>query len=421
MNLKKVKKILLVLLFGLCLFLQTDYGVHALDEDEVLCRYEGIWGKIEVYLNFNGEFQYSFVTPSNCGKTIDTSCVKYKLKDTSSNKLSTDFYDFQYNPNEGSYVCPRIYYTYDQKQTAITKKYEKEFTFSPANEYEKYVDSSKGPISTPATDNNSTDCTDEQIAKFNEEYRKHVSDANSKVKSLTKSITGINDYDKLKSRLNGTDADSVRDEYDKIINPIVDDFVKMTSSIGCIPEQDYAERLRNVLNVMKNEAIGDIKEHIKVLELQGRVPEEEQEEIENVVDKLDEDLKQKNATAAETIKTKWLSESGNINIDIDGKVNCEGLLGTDVLADISKILGWIKIGVPIFLILLGALDFGKAVLADDQRAMSVAVKTFTKRAIAAIAVFLAPYIIMYILKKVDAIAGGCDVKTLFNGVIMWKI
>jgi hypothetical protein len=93
-----------------------------------------------------------------------------------------------------------------------------------------------------------------------------------------------------------------------------------------------------------------------------------------------------------------------------------------VLGDIKEILDWIKIGVPILLILLGSLDFAKGVLSDDSKTLSKSTSTFVKRCIAAVAVFFAPYIIMYVLNFVDRLAGGgCDLKDLFTGVILWKI
>lgn len=114
------------------------------------------------------------------------------------------------------------------------------------------------------------------------------------------------------------------------------------------------------------------------------------------------------------------SEHGGVKSN-DSDINCEGLLGSDVMDDINEILGWIKIAVPILIIILGSLDFGKAVIADDQKALSKATSTFIKRLIAAVALFLAPYLIMFLLDNVDKIAGGCDIRDLYKGVIVWKI
>ena len=113
-----------------------------------------------------------------------------------------------------------------------------------------------------------------------------------------------------------------------------------------------------------------------------------------------------------------VKESGTINID-DSPIDCEGLLGSDVLDDINTVLSWVRIGVPILLVLLGTLDFGKAVLADDDKALSKATRTFIMRSIAAIAVFFAPIIIMYLLRLIDGMADGCDITEL--GVMLWKI
>ena len=76
---------------------------------------------------------------------------------------------------------------------------------------------------------------------------------------------------------------------------------------------------------------------------------------------------------------------------------CEDLFG-------ENILGWLKdnvfmviwIGVPILLILLTTFDFAKVVFSDDKDGMPNAFKRFTKRAIAAVLIFLTPTIIILI-------------------------
>ena len=116
-----------------------------------------------------------------------------------------------------------------------------------------------------------------------------------------------------------------------------------------------------------------------------------------------------------------VSEHGETKSD-SNRASCDGLLGPDVRDDIKEILNWIKIAVPILLIILGSLDFGKAVINDDQNALSKAWSSFIKRIIAAIAIFLAPYIIMFLIENVDKILDdSCDIKDLYKGVIMWKI
>lgn len=91
--------------------------------------------------------------------------------------------------------------------------------------------------------------------------------------------------------------------------------------------------------------------------------------------------------------------------------SCEGILGEDLLNDISTILTWIRIAAPILLIVLGCVDFAGAVLSDDQQALKKATGKFVKRCIAAAAIFFIPSIIMYLLSFIDKIADvSCDIR-----------
>ena len=114
----------------------------------------------------------------------------------------------------------------------------------------------------------------------------------------------------------------------------------------------------------------------------------------------------------DVLEVKW--HDYLTKIDTGKKVDdesCEGLLGQDLLDDISTVFTWIKITVPILLILLGSIDFGKAVLSDDQQELKKATSKFIKRCIIAVAIFFIPTIIMYLISFVDKIADvSCDVR-----------
>ena len=90
---------------------------------------------------------------------------------------------------------------------------------------------------------------------------------------------------------------------------------------------------------------------------------------------------------------------------------CEGLFGPDLLDDISTVLTWIRIAVPIIVIVLGSVDFAKAVISDDQQQIKKSTSTFVKRCIIAVALFFVPTLIMYILSFIDMIADvSCDIR-----------
>ena len=90
------------------------------------------------------------------------------------------------------------------------------------------------------------------------------------------------------------------------------------------------------------------------------------------------------------------------------ELTCDELFGDkddpDSLAYlINKILLYVRIIVPILLILLGSLDFARAVVAGKEDEMKKAQATFVKRLIAGVAVFFAPVIVSLIMQLADII------------------
>lgn len=73
---------------------------------------------------------------------------------------------------------------------------------------------------------------------------------------------------------------------------------------------------------------------------------------------------------------------------------------------IKGVFELIKIGVPIILIIMGAIDLGKAVLASDDKEIKAATGKLIKRAIAAICVFFAVSIVDLVMGLVER--GGED-------------
>ncbi len=97
-----------------------------------------------------------------------------------------------------------------------------------------------------------------------------------------------------------------------------------------------------------------------------------------------------------------------------GTENCEEILGSRVMDDIRDILKWVRIAAPILVVVLGSVDFAKAVLSDDPKALSKAASSFAKRMIAAVALFFAPLIIMYLLEFANNVISesSCPIRGL---------
>ena len=71
-------------------------------------------------------------------------------------------------------------------------------------------------------------------------------------------------------------------------------------------------------------------------------------------------------------------------------VDCNGIFTKEALDLISDILGWFRILAPVALIVLVAVDFGQAVLSQDNDALKKASSKVIKRAIAKVALFFIP-------------------------------
>ena len=61
----------------------------------------------------------------------------------------------------------------------------------------------------------------------------------------------------------------------------------------------------------------------------------------------------------------------------------------------------LKILIPIILIVVGSLELGKAVLASDDKAISLAITALTKKVLAAIIIFFIPTIIKFAFSLVS--------------------
>lgn len=85
------------------------------------------------------------------------------------------------------------------------------------------------------------------------------------------------------------------------------------------------------------------------------------------------------------------------------KLSCEELIGDELKGYIQQIVNIIKIVVPILLIVLGTIDFGKAIFVNDEGEMKKAQTKFIKRLIIAVAFFLVPTLITVILNIAHSI------------------
>lgn len=101
---------------------------------------------------------------------------------------------------------------------------------------------------------------------------------------------------------------------------------------------------------------------------------------------------------------------------IDKKyVICNGAeipYGIPVIA--SRIVNLIKVAIPVILIVLGMIDFLKAVISNDEKNMKASTSTFVRRGIAAFVIFFVFTIVQFVFSLVDDGVFGC-VNCVLNG------
>lgn len=97
----------------------------------------------------------------------------------------------------------------------------------------------------------------------------------------------------------------------------------------------------------------------------------------------------------------------NAKISSGTKSQC-GISGRIILW-ISNIVRWVKYLVPVAVIVLGILDFIKAIASENEDEMKKAQKRFITRLIAAALIFIIPFILEFILDKMGFVIEGCGI------------
>ena len=102
-------------------------------------------------------------------------------------------------------------------------------------------------------------------------------------------------------------------------------------------------------------------------------------------------------------KVRHVFDNNNFNTEFnvihgnETAVNCNGIFTSDALDLISDVLNWIRILAPCLLLVLIGVDFGSAVLQQDNDILKKATGKIVKRCIATALLFLVPTIVRILL------------------------
>jgi len=86
-------------------------------------------------------------------------------------------------------------------------------------------------------------------------------------------------------------------------------------------------------------------------------------------------------------------------------INYNNICGDDRILNLMQIIGWIinivKIIVPLIIIILGMVDFGKAVIASDDKAINKSTYSLIRRLVAGLIIFFIPTIVFALLNLTE--------------------
>lgn len=228
--------------------------------------------------------------------------------------------------------------------------------------------------------------TKEEIENYCNQPVKMVEEYSNKINQYTNQISP---EDVLNSILS-----DVKTQFSNCRLPMKDNEIKQYASTRY---KNFIDSLNRDISGIASSANSKTTECLKKAE---NISQEEKDEIKNDIDQTTDEIRDTVSDSIEKFKDKITSITfGTDNIPL----NCQGLLGDDLLSIIDEIFGYVKIAAPILLIVLGSIDFGQAVLLDDKDALRKAGSKFVKRAIVCVAIFFVPTILSYILHFVDGI------------------
>ena len=298
----------------------------------------------------------------------------------------------------GTFKCvDQLYYNFTSETTLIRDQLV--YTLSPYQEIDgkKFYDTIYPKSSTPtpaptATPFNKPECTSAQISSaelqvmaIKNKLRQELSDFNTSL--ATYDAETYNHY------LDGVNNSELGHQINSILTKYRAELKKyLEEEIPCaLTEEKLAEEMAK-LDEIVDRYIADINTTMNnaVTEAynNGTIDTNTYNNTITNIDTAQTTAEEKIQKFEETIG-KWYSNL----INGDKILDCDGLLDAGLVDIINTLLTWIRIIVPIIVIILGTVDFSKAVLNAEKDEMKQAVTRLTKRIVIAIIIFFVPTLI----------------------------
>ena len=448
MSINKLKKILFILIIGIIVLGNIDanaedkqwpsYGscnskIMDIVKDKDYCVYSGIhvvkfsgsdWNKHQEPSIVYSEKEYIFFRDgsnnlrllnanSGCGSSSgDTSIGSDEAWDKSGINQYIHFSPSLLTDGSGNLNCSNIclWSTSGDLFVDTSSNFQEVLASHSSNYYASSSCSTGRLVKASSTTEQVEECSSDDQAAIEREYVTIKQNFDNRLTSIYNGISSA--YHSSYSQ--GHDAlfdglDSMESELNSIIGED-GEIRKLYAKYGC-SDLNYKSKIDD-MKTLYNRWIRSIKSYgEQQIKADKSLTEEQRKEL---LERLGVAY-QESTQYGETVFQSFLDFMGTYVITPVGDTDsCEGILGDSLMSLIKKYLGWIRIIAPILVIVLSAVDFGKAVLSDDQKALSKAFSNLIKRMIIVVAIIFIPYLLMYLIdfasKYSKHISTGCDLR-----------
>ena len=187
--------------------------------------------------------------------------------------------------------------------------------------------------------------------------------------------------------------------------PVYKVFEEFLNSLDCVPNSRLAHdrKLRDALITKINGTYLDFLNKIQsgkdVMVNEEWEPPEKAEEIEEKI----KEARERTKKGTEVMRQQLTTIMEDFISKMAGE-KCTAILSDKLREKLQTYINWIRIIVPILLIMLGSVDMAKAVLIQEKTDdTNKAFNTFIKRCIIAVAIFFLPLVISYLIKQVNKV------------------
>ena len=446
---KKTKKVLLNLILGILVFCISS-NVYAVDR----CIYEGEWGTLtitnsldvinELVKNYKPNYPeitykskdnlYAFIDHTNTSgkKQVYFKNVQYSMSaqitatsyynNFDKRAFKTDEWKNVFDQNTDALNCIDLYYKteFDDKIGKVNDT--NIYRFSPTSDNGEYS-LKVSPSNVLRNDENKETtkaCTSTDVDNFikydintdmMEQYEAEISGIINDLhlndeywdEEVNKLLISYTKKPEVNPNYSTPNTDTMLEI--KLTSPTMSEIARIhdlikNNSYNCAFSDADVTKIINAYNNAIQQRINDLTSRalnkIQKAYDEGKITKEENDSLqENWNNAMNDYQKEVVGPALDWLHT-WYQDYAGVLAD------CRGILDSELVDIINEILNWIRIIVPIVVIVLSTVDFGKAVLNQEKDELKQAFIRFVKRLIIAVIIFFVPTLIHIIVNAVNS-------------------